>query len=82
MSGLVDLLVGLLAAIPGAVADLDDADRARILASLDATKAALSAITPNAPAVRAAIERRRLELAETERAARGDEPTRETTVPR
>ena len=82
MSGLVDLLVGLLAAIPGAVADLDEADRARILASLDEAKRGLLAIGPNAPTVRAAIERRRLELAETERAARGDEPTRETTVPR
>ena len=78
MSGLVDLLVGLLAAIPGAVADLDDADRARILASLDEAKRGLGAIGPNTPTVRAAIERRRLELAETERAARGDEPTRET----
>jgi len=78
MSGLVDLLVGLLTAIPGAVSDLDEADQARILASLDEAKRGLSAIGPNAPAVRAAIERRRLELAETERAARGDEPTRET----
>lgn len=75
MSDLITGLVALLAAIPQAVAGADEADRERILAALDTAKRGLSAIGPNAPTIRAAVERRLEEIARTER---GDEPTRET----
>ncbi len=80
MSALAEFFVGLLASIPGAVAGLDDASRARILAALDEAKRGLTAIGPNAPAVREAAERRRADL-ERERTERGDEKTAEQPLP-
>lgn len=74
MSDLGAFLIGLIAGIPGAVAKEDEATRERILAALDECKRGLTAIGPNAPTIRAAVERRLEELARTER---GDEPTRE-----
>lgn len=75
MSDLVSGLVALIAAIPQAVAGAEEADRDRILRALDQARTGLTAIGPNAPTIRAAVERR---LAEIERTDRGDEPTRET----
>lgn len=75
MSDLVSGLVALIAAIPSAVAGAEEVDRDRILRALDQARAGLTAIGPNAPTIRAAVERRLEELARTER---GDEPTRET----
>lgn len=74
MSDLVSGLVALIAAIPQAVAGAEEADRDRILRALDQARTGLTAIGPNAPTIRAAVERR---LAEIERTDRGDEPTRE-----
>ncbi len=74
MTDLITGLVALLAAIPQAVAGADEADRERILAALDRAKQGLTAIGPNAPTIRAAVEKRLEEIARTER---GDEPTRE-----
>lgn len=71
MTALAEFLVGLLASIPGAAAQLDDDAKARVLAQLDETRRALTAIGPNAPAVRAAIEARR-----EARAADDTRPTR------
>ncbi len=74
MGDLITGLIALLAAIPQAAAGADEAERERLMRGLDECKRGLTAIGPNAPTIRAAVERRLEELARTER---GDEPTRE-----
>lgn len=62
MSDLITGLVALLAAIPSAVAGAEEADRDRILRALDQARTGLAAIGPNAPTIRAAVERRLAEI--------------------
>lgn len=71
---LADAVEGVIRALIGAPGQIDEAQRERLLAGLDEAKRVLTAIGPNAPTIRAAVERR---LAEIERTERGDEPTRE-----
>lgn len=72
---LADAVEGLVKALIGAPGQIDEAQRERLIAGLDECRRVLTAIGPNAPTIRAAVERR---LAEIERTERGDEPTRET----
>lgn len=80
MTAIVDLVVSVLAQIPALLAGMSEADAAKIRSSLAETQRAIDAIGPNAPTVLAAIERRRIELADTERAHRADEPTTDLSL--
>ena len=62
VSDLIAGLVALIAAIPSAVAGAEEEDRERILRALDQARQGLTAIGPNAPTIRAAVERRLAEI--------------------
>lgn len=73
---LADVVEGALRAIIGAPGEIEAAQAERLRAQLAELDRVLSAIGPNAPTIRAAIDRRLAEI-EAARTERGDEPTRE-----